>query len=130
MGSIIQHCQFDRQTISLLNQHFLPHLLRFLEGRKIRALGYEPFILDQISSLPHPILSHFSCWSPVTETFPLSFWRPVLSLVKEFERLLVFLTHGCTLEPLGSFKTSRLLWPYPGPIKLESQGVLGRPQPF
>ena len=120
MGRILQHCHFGRQTISLINQHFLPYLLRFLEGRKIRVLDSEPLIQDQISFQPHCILSPFSCWILLDETFSLRFWRPLLSLTKESERLLVFLTHGCTLEPRGSFKTHS---PHPEPIKLESQWV-------
>lgn len=109
-------------NISLLNQYFLPYPLRFLEGRKIRALGYEPCILDQLSSLPQLFSPLPAAEGPQPRAFSLSFCRPVVSLMKESERLLAFLTHRGTLEPLGSFNTSPVLWPHPGSTKLESQG--------
>lgn len=62
MWSVLQ-----ANIISLLNQHFLPHLLRFWEGRKIRALVNKSFSFDQFISMPHPNLSLSNCWGPSTK---------------------------------------------------------------
>lgn len=99
MGSIIQHCQFGLSLLSISC-----HTLKIFGKKENKSFGYEPFIFDQFSYIPHPNLSPSSYQCPPTEYIlsasrgqSFSWWRNLIDFLY-FSPVAALWSHWGALE--------------------------------